>query len=61
MARGVDERHNQNRRIISPDQQVWVDGEPFTRSELWEAAGFKERTPEYLLEKHKERMRRRNG
>lgn len=32
---------------------VWIDGEPVSRSEVHQAAGFKDRTPEYLLEKHK--------
>lgn len=61
MAKGKDERFNPNRRIISPDDQIWVDGEPFSRAEIHQAAGFTERTPEYLLEKHKEKQRRRNG
>jgi len=32
---------------------VWVDGEPFTEEEVRQAAGFKERTPEYELEKRR--------
>ena len=41
------------------ERWVWVDGEPFTREEIHQAAGFKERTPEYLLEKHKEKQAKR--
>lgn len=61
MAKGKDERHNINRRVVSPDSYVWVDGEPFKRSEVQESANFTERTPQYLLEKNRERNRKRNG
>lgn len=61
MARGKDERHNPNRKIVSPDSYVWVDGEPVKRSEVQESANFTERTPEYLLEKNKARKSRKNG
>jgi len=61
MARGKDERHNSNRKIVSPDSYVWVDGEPVKRSEVQESANFTERTPQYLLEKNKERKSRKNG
>lgn len=61
MAKGKDERHNINRRVVSPDSYVWVDGEPFKRSEVQESANFTERTPQYLLEKNKARKSRKNG
>ena len=32
---------------------VWVDGEPVSREEIHQAAGFTKRDPAYLLEKHK--------
>lgn len=61
MANGKDERFNSKRKIVSPDSFVWVDGEPVKRSEIHDSADFTERTPEYLLEKNKERKRKKNG
>ena len=38
---------------------VWVGSEPYDRSEVREGAGFTERTPEYLLQKHQEKELRK--
>lgn len=38
---------------------VYIGREPEFRSEVHIAAGFKERNPAYLLQKHKERQARR--
>lgn len=39
---------------------IWVDGEPMTRDEVHQAAGFTKRDPAYLLEKHKAKQERKN-
>jgi hypothetical protein len=60
MAKGKDERFNSNRRITSPIDPVWVDGDPFVRSEIWEAAGFPgERTLEWTVQKNREKRIKR--
>lgn len=38
---------------------VYIDDEAIPREEVHEAAGFSERTPEYLLQKHKAKQARK--
>jgi hypothetical protein len=60
MAKGKDERFNSNRRIISPMDYIWVNGEPYQRTEIWEAAGFPgERTLEWTMQKNQEKRIKR--
>lgn len=37
---------------------VWPDGEPYSREEIHQDAGFRGRTPEYLLARHNARKKR---
>ncbi len=39
---------------------VWVDGEPVSRQEIHQAAGFVKRDPEYLLEKNKQKQAKKD-
>ena len=51
-------RNNLNgQQFLEP--YVWVDGEPVSREEIHQAAGFTKRDPEYLLEKHKAKQERK--
>ena len=51
-------RNNLNgQQFLEP--YVWVDGEPFSREEIHQAAGFTKRDPAYLLEKHKAKQERK--
>ena len=47
--RGVNQR--------TGERWVWVDGEPFPESEVREAQGFTERTPESELQKRREKKK----
>jgi hypothetical protein len=46
-------QNNLNGQQFPIEPYVWVDGEPVSREEIHQAAGFTKRDPAYLLEKHK--------
>lgn len=54
-----DSDRTRTQEMVHSSPYVWVGSEPYDRSEVREGAGFTERTPEYLLQKHQEKELRK--
>lgn len=59
----MDPRHESPqfrwRSNANPKGHTYVDGEAMNIEELHQSAGFVERDPQYLLEKHKKKQERK--